>query len=377
MDFFGSISVPFYTWQVFCLSPFSLTHSKRRKSIFKLFSFAVITLQALVIILSLTFPRYIVYESANQTIKTFDMITMSLAQVTALVTFFESYRQRHAQGEFLRKINSIDVILEFKIGTATDYTARSKTNIKRFLRWIILDILVFVVNLITLKTDVYRWWIVLYSSFFICSLRYFQIVTCVDILHHRLSQMEQFIKNLSASDDKIESLSCDLMNIQSAFTLTQKCKKRGIYEKIVDLRRVCRLISSANRKLNEAFKFSLPMLIVNDFLHIMVNSYWFLVILLSKKESDSLSLIGVFFWTVMNLNHLISLSSVCHHAAQVVEYSSTLLSGISFKFSLSFAFRLKTYPFTYMLSISVVLIRFFAKWFVFCIQIKENRYLSI
>lgn len=323
MDFFQSLSVIFRIWQVFCLSPFSLKNNNQRETvsapIFKIFSVTMITFQALVIILSLTFVRYILYDGSNQIIRTFDVITMSLAQLTALVIFSDSYQQRYTQMEILRKMNSIDFILKFKIGVTTDYTVRRKTNINRMLRTMILNVSVFIVNLLVMKTDVYLWWIILYPSFFICSLRYLQIITYVDIVHHRCIQINRFINNCQKSKGKRESF-FDFTKIETVFTLTQKCKSKCIEEKITDLRRVFRLMASVNRSLNQIFKWSIPLIIVNDFLHIMVNSYWFLVILLFQADS-LIYLIGLFAWTSINAYHLLSLSSACQHAVQEVSFN--------------------------------------------------------
>lgn len=303
----------------------------------------MITIQTLVIILSLAFAQYILYESSNQAIKVFDTTTMSLTQLTALAIFIESYHRHYIQKEFLRKINSIDFILKFKIGITADHIERSKINIKRLLQWMIVYVSVFIINIVVMKTDVWRWWIILYLSFFIYSLRYFQITTYVDILHHRYYQINQFIKNLQKTEEKMEIN--DFIYTETIFTLTQKYKSKCIYEKIRDLRQVFRLIYSANRSLNQMFRLSMPMIILNDFLHIMVNSYWFLMILLFKADS-SIYLIGLSAWSLTIMNNLISLSEACHRTVKEVIFSNSINKNVFNHFNENILFRHNLCQFT-------------------------------
>lgn len=327
MDFFGSLTVAFHILQLVCLSPFSLKDHQMKstsKNIHRNFSFAVIFIQCLVIVLSLVFKKYFVMETLPQTTRTLDTITMSLIQLTALVVFWESYKMRFIQMDFLGKINSIDFILEYKVGIRPNYMKRKNTNIIRLVRWIFLDFLIFIIDFVMMYTTyeiAHRWWLIIFPSFFICSLRYYQITTYVDIIHHRYFQINKFINTLQVKNERIkdENLNIDftktLKNVRSIF---QKYKTGRIYEKLADLRRVCRLLSSANYSINEMFQWSIPIIIVNDFLHILVNSYWVLTIFLQNK-GPLYHLLPPLLWTFLNFNHLISLSAVCHHATEEVK----------------------------------------------------------
>lgn len=337
MDFFGSISMVFCVWQVFCLSPFSLKNINKLKreavsaTTFKICSFTMITIQAFVTILSLAFIQYIWYDSSNQIILTFDIIGMLLAQLSTLVIFIESYQQRSTQREILRKINTIDFILTFKMGILTDYVVRRNANIKQLLQWLILNISVFIINLVVMESDVYLWWLVLYGSVFISSLRYLQIVVYVDLLQHRYNQINQFVNNLQNSEGKSKCFIDDYSKIETICTLIEKYKSRCIYEKITDLKQVFRLLHSTNRSLNQMFKWSMPLIILNNFFQIMVNSYWFLMIIFFNADLP-IYLIGLCAWLAINMNHLISLSSACHHAAQEV---NTILTKFQYSIELS------------------------------------------
>lgn len=327
MDFFDSLAVALQIWQFVCLSPFSLKNHQMQsisKNIHRNFSFTVIFIQCVIIILSMVFLKHIIYSGLPQTLRTIDTIQLIFIQLTALVIFWESYRKRFVQMDFLRKINSIDFILEYKIGISPNYMERKNTNIRRLLRWIFMDISIFIVNFVIMFIALhiaYRWWLILFSSFLICSLRYYQITTYVDIIHYRYCQINQFINNIQLQSEPNENLNVDLAKtLGNVRTIFQKYKNRRNYEKLADLRRICRLLSSANRSINDMFKWSIPTIIVNDFLHILVNCYWTMRIFLENR-APLYYLVPPLLWTFLNINHLISLSAVCHYATEEVGYS--------------------------------------------------------
>lgn len=326
MDFFDSLAIALHVWKWVCLSPFSLKDHQMTsvsKNTHRNYSFTVMLIQCVVIVLCLVFLKHFIHPETAQALRTIDTIQLTMIQLTALLIFWESYKKRFIQMDFLRKINSIDFILEYKIGISPNYAKRKMTNILRLARWIFMDISIFIVNLVIIVTAyeiVYRWWLVVYASFFICSFRYYQITTYVDIIHYRYCQINQFINSLQLHNEKFsdEYLNVDLTKtLKNVRTIFQKYKTKRTYEKLADLRRVCRLLSSANYSINEMFQWSIPTIIVNDFLHILVNSYWVLRIFLENKHPFHY-LIPPLLWTGLNFNHLISLSAVCHHATEEV-----------------------------------------------------------
>lgn len=330
MDFFDSFSVAFRMWQFTCLSPFSLRKHKIKsipKNIHRIYSFSIIAIQVLVIILSLAFLKHIIFIETPQTIRTVDTLVMLLLQLTAGIIFYESYTKRFVQIDFLRKINSIDFIFEYKIGISQKYEKQKQNNIFRLCRWLILDLVIFVTIFVAIwyaYVITYRWWTILYASFFICSLRYYQITTFVDIIHSRYCQINQFINKLRPDEDEHKNINVELVKtLQNLRRTDQSCKSGSIYEKLRDLRRVCRSLSSANYCINEMFQWSIPLIIINDFLHILINAYWILRLLLEPK-ARAFRLIPPSFWMFINLNHVISLSAVCHRATHEVFFGIRL-----------------------------------------------------
>lgn len=338
MDFFDSISRPFHLWQFICLSPYDLKSQKIRSHPSSFYRNSIITaivIQLLTVILCVIFFDKIVPPGLKQTIKVLDALTMVLAQLTALVIFLESFRKRRIQRNFFHKINSIDFIMEFKIGARPNYVEKKKIMARRMIGWLILIAVNFLTNFIVLSIafDIaYRWWAIFFASYFICSLRYHQITTCVDVIHCRYQLLNDFINHLTADsnnqDDgggnsvntrRLTMFNVAEMRTDSVLGEPNQNKSDSIYEKLHHLRRVCRLLSSANRNINEAFKYSIPLIIVNDFLQILINWYWILRILL-RPDIRVFHLIPPLFWSMLNFNHVVSLSAACHYATDEASF---------------------------------------------------------
>lgn len=341
MDCFDSISLPFRLWQITCLSPYVLksqqpkshpTRVRRNCSIFAIVG------EAMTIVLCIIFLDKIVNPALKQAVKVLDSLTMFLMQLTALVILWESYRKRRLQQNFFNKISSIDFLMEFKMGIRLNHADKKKSIAKRMIGWLLLNVAVFTTDFVILSMafDIaYRWWAIFFASYFICSLRYHQIATCVDVIHYRYQLLNQFINNhLRLNDcddgeggvhvhstptvvlDAVETrLDTDPVTLISSHRNGNQLD--SVYERLHHLRRVCRLLSSANHNMNEAFQYSIPLIIVNDFLQILINWYWILRILL-QSNIRIYFLIPPLFWTLMNFTHVISLSASCHHATEQV-----------------------------------------------------------
>lgn len=324
MDFFDSICIPFHVFQKLGLSPFNLNgHQMKTVStkIHRYLCFFVMAVQAVAIVLCFVFLDHIVYIKISQTVRLLDTITMVLIQLAALIVFWESFHKRFIQMDFLQKINTIDFICEYQIGINPNYADRRRTNIIRLIRWAVLNVSIFIANftLIYLSYAIaYRWWIIIFVSLSIYSFRYYQVITYVDIIHFKYNQINKFINNLQSYDGNDDAINSDLVKtVEPAHRIYKKYKSRRIYEKLNDLRRVCRLLSSANQSINEMFQFSIPMIIVNDFMQLLINLFWSLRIFLENKEPKHFA-VAPFLAAILNFHHFISIATVCHHATKEV-----------------------------------------------------------
>lgn len=332
MDSFASIALPFRLWQFTSLSPYDLESQQNQSetsNFHRNCTIAVIILQLLTVILCGIFFNDIVSPDLKQTIRVLDGLTLILTQFAALVIFWESFSKRQVQRNFFHKINSIDFLIEFKIGVRPNYEQKKKTNARRTIGWLVVFVAMFVTNFVIMSIayDIaYRWWAIFCASYFVCSLRYHQITTCVDVIHCRYQLLNQFINHLKMDKqnhdgDGNKRSERPMFNVSEILTdnapATMVDPSDSIYEKLHHLRRVCRLLSSANHNINEAFQFSIPLIIVNDFLQILINWFWILRILL-RSNIRLFHLIPPLFWTIINFIHVVSLSATCHHATEEV-----------------------------------------------------------
>lgn len=335
MDFFDSISLPFHLWKFTCLSPYELksqqNQSHHPSNFHRNCTIIVITIKLLVVILCGIFFNEIISPDLKQTIRVLDGLTLLLAQFAALVILWESFNKRRIQRNFFHKINSIDFLMEFKFGIRPNYEQVKKTNARRMIGWLVVIAANFLTNFVIMSIvyDIaYRWWTVFFASYFFCSLRYHQITTSVDVIHYRYQLLNQFINHLrmdkeNNDDDDDVNLKRSMFNVDEIMmdnaSVTMVNQSDSIYEKLHNLRRVCRLLSSANHNVNEAFQFSIPLIIVNDFLQILINWFWILRILL-RPNIRMFYLIPPLFWTLVNFIHVVSLSATCHHATEEVSF---------------------------------------------------------
>lgn len=320
MHLFDTLSITCRVWQIIGLSPFSLTNHQMSfvsKTSNQIFSFILITVHTLSIVPCQIFEKYIIDSTIPSYVHIVGTLILAFIQLTILVIFVESYKNRCVQMDFLQKVSTIDFILEYKIGIKLNYIDQKRLNIQRLLRWLILDVLIFMTNLMLLYcwyASLYRWAIIIYASLFVCSMRYHQITTYIHIIRHRFQQINETIQTLRLQQENTSNINIELVRtLENVRTISHKTG--SVYEKIRNLRSVCRLLNSANQSINEMFQWSIPLIITNDFFHINLVTFWFIRIILLKSIRNT---ILPLFWASISFGHLISISSACHGTTEEV-----------------------------------------------------------
>lgn len=324
MDFYDSLSGVFRVWQIVCISPFSLKNlqsAEESENDRRVHVAIAILIQISFAVLSCIFANELMLPEANQAVRTVDLITLLMVHFCALVIFLESYVNRHKQQECLRKINSIDFTLEFKVGIKIDYPTWKRIYTRRMILWFSLSGFIYC-ELVTASSilfiNVSKWWLMFLPSFFICTMRYLQIITYVNIVHHRYQLINEFISNIGRENESNDQSKpyIELKEITNNLTIITR-RKCNSYEKLNDIRRICRFLGSVSRNINGMFQISLPILIANDFLDILDNLFWNLTAILSGGSPFYISLLSV-CWPIMNFFHITSISNACHQATEQV-----------------------------------------------------------
>lgn len=327
MNFFQSISILQKVCQLVGLSPFSLEkHEFELNSVRKVIVLITILAQLTQFICSVVFNGLIVQLDFAKSVRLVDCTQLFLIQLTALAIFIESYTKRFIQIDFLQKISTIDFVLEYKIGIKMNYIKERRRTSQRLIRWILIDFSV-LISIAVLSYHLYdyvhRWWTIFWISFFICSMRYFQITSYVYLIRRRYEQINVFVDELLFSEQRGTPSNLDLAIITEYLQKDEtrrtwnKYMSRGAYEKLIDLRRVYRLMSSASENINQMFQWSIPFNISNDFFHILIESYWILRIIIEQTKSP-VYVVAPILLAIMNLNHILSFSYHCHRASEEV-----------------------------------------------------------
>lgn len=315
----------FRFWQLICISPIGFDGQMRATQLYayRTYCFTIIGLHIIVIIVSLIFGDQLLHPESSPSIRLIDRSTLFLIQLCCLVIFVESYNKRFIHVDILRKINSIDFILEYQIGINLNYQKQKNINKYRLLRLLIYNIIVGIVILVTsyiLFPIVYRWWIVFYPSLFIYSMRCYQITTYVDIIAHRYRLINEFFIEIPKQKNENHIFNVELAkSVENLFIIFQKHKTKSIYEQINDLRKVCRSLNSVNQNINEIFKWSAPLIVLSDFINLLNNLCWNLA-LFYRGDTPVYYLIPPSLWIALNCSHVIMISAVCHRASKEVLY---------------------------------------------------------
>lgn len=327
MEFMASISVVFRFWQLICITPIGIDPQLKptTRNVYRTYSFILIAIHVLVIIISLIYGNDLLHPDSTPSVKVVDRFTLLLTQLCCLVVFFESYIKRIMQINLLQKIRSIDFILEYRIGLKLHHIDQKWDNINRLFRLLMLNTTVGIMLGVTsyilygqIYIYIYRWWLCFYPSLFIYSMRCYQITTYVNLIRHRYHLINRFFKKLQVQKEQSGNINIDLAKtLDNVCTIIQKHKSKSVHKRLSDLRRVCRLLNSVNRNINDLFKWSIPFIVFCDFVAILDNTYWTLS-LFFENNSHWHYLIYPSFWIALNFGHVIMLCSVCHHATEEV-----------------------------------------------------------
>lgn len=297
-DFLRSITSSFQILQLICLSSFCLRDipsviPPKRYRFLVLF---MIVLQLFLIFF--TVHQYVELPAATMTpsVKLAYFVKFILIQFNTIALFIESYINRHKQQELLLQINSMDFILEFKVGIKICHTSQRSHHQSRLNQFVGVHFVVFMISTVTIHlyfgNGIARF-LTEFFSVVIVAMRYYQLAMLANVLYHRYRLINAF---LDASNDRIQwqqiSPRSNFSRILERINDDQrKPHKTNIgCNRLNALRRVCCGLSAASQTINEQFKWTLPFCIFSDFIHYLFGVFYILNILLGT-EGDSILLI--------------------------------------------------------------------------------------
>lgn len=228
-----------------------------------------------------------------------------LVQFNALALFVESYTNRHEHKDFLLQINSIDFLMEYKIGIAIDYESQRKHHRNRVAGYLIVHVIVFLIATITIylifNSGIDRF-LVEFFSVFIVALRYYQLAMYVDVLNQRYRLINHYLDtsqehlNSQRFISKRANFSRILDKANQIGTVNNKPRRQRTnigFDKLQTLRRVCRSLYTACYTINSLFKWTMALCIFTDFVHFMFGVYYILNVLLGTEGTAALLIVPV------------------------------------------------------------------------------------
>lgn len=240
-----------------------------------------------------------------------------------LIIFVESFMTRSTLKRFPKQIAFIDSVMRGQIGIDMRLDSEKNTIRRRLISWLLLTCVMYY-SCIALEMYYYRpkgnvnitvGWvfgvfltatIVPLSPFIILELYFYRIVTFIDMVCHRYRLLNKCLRNFhhfTANDFLIKSDKVrELLNSDKSFN------------KLLQIRRVYRLLYWTSNDINDLFGWSLLVCIFFYFCCFFVIGY--LVIVFEKAEHASIVSLTIF----MSLNHIISLASACHLTSDEVRF---------------------------------------------------------
>lgn len=345
MDFIETLLPSLRVWQFFCLSPFALTKKTRWPKFVRNFNFyclIYITIESAVLLHGFIFTRYYLDWSEELVIVYGNLVTMTLARVLAILVVIESWNKRSIQIDFLKKVSKIDSILSYRLNICLRYDSYRRETSWKSILWLIAFVamqIYFVVTMSKNEADksLLHFWLAYMAPFFICSLRYHQMITYVRLVRYRFESINNFIQSVCFVEERRipnRDLIKMMQNIIKTIPTSSEYgdNKMFSYKKLVEVRAAYQLLYEASEEINMLFRWTLPINIANDFQKGLTNIFFFITYALKWdwSMSDFRGIAGPLIWAMFNIGHIMILSSACQHACEEAELTPALLHNVDF-----------------------------------------------
>lgn len=219
--------------------------------------------------------------SANSRLNSFvDRVIIYAGHFLGISIVVEAFVKSRQEEMFLKKIHEIDNNFLRLLNVDLKLNELKKSGVKRLIMWLSAIGTISGWLLYThYHTRYYRHALIGTLSVFTASLTYFQIITWANLISTRLNIVNQLIKSLEddyrddTSSAAIENENGNSSAIDDTF----------IFDKFRLLCDLCNRLWMQTNILNERFKFSMVLMLANDFIH-LVGVLYHMFICLGKNE---------------------------------------------------------------------------------------------
>lgn len=328
MNFIQSVKPLFRIFQVLNLCPFSLKSEKicpEANWIFVCYSLFAIAIRIAILMAVIYAQNYVTRDINAKKLSSaihHSQLIYSV-RILELAILFESLVKRRTKMQYLTHCFAIDNVVIEKLSIDMCYKQLRRKTIRNGCIWF-LTIVIAQATCIWMSSaeDVYRiCFSLLYAqSFFISSLNIFQISFYLKLLRYRINVLNRVLHHLgnidvqNATARKID-FPHPAQRVAQPKLETQLTIENRILGKLVILRPLYQLLWDQSVEINQQFKWSMPLCIVNDFLSMTLNFSAIFVHLHQSKKSSKL-MIQCATWATLSLDHLFYLSKHCHETSQ-------------------------------------------------------------
>lgn len=329
--FMKTIILPFRIFQTFSLCPFGL-HNKPLLPVSKTYlrniAIAAIVIYTALFIHGLFITDKYINYSQKPFQYYFDFFYMTLSRLLLLIILVESLLKRNLNIKFFENIHKADTILVEKLSANLAFDQNRKLNNLRTGVWLVVFIITSGTTLICWivsndQLSIMYWALLLVPSL-MATMRYFQMITYVNLTKIRFQVINKLVKSFY-SLDPINSKKGNVVDKNLLHTMSKisddrsaEVEKYVIFKNLIELRQVYILLYDATEMINELFRWSVPINIAKDFIDTLTCVYWtFLWILKPSMPTMHMTVASIAI-IVIHMFHIMSVSNECHYTVEEV-----------------------------------------------------------
>ncbi|XP_064538592.1 putative gustatory receptor 2a isoform X2 [Drosophila montana] len=251
----------------------------------------------------------------GHTVDSIQLVGIRVAHATALL---EALWQRQAQGRFFAQLREIDRefanVLHLDVQNDQFRGQMNRRALWMLCGYLVSQVFILFTKMLSPDSQFMIYWLCYLLPLLVCGVRYFQIYTAVQIVHHRLELLLRLLDSLQLNEPAqqqpfiCKSIKEELeMEAQAAACMQRLLAARKLYQ------RLWLLVALLNR----CYGLSMLVNLGNDFLAITSNCYWIFLNFRQFAASpyDFLQIVGSTLWSAPHLGNVIFLALICERAA--------------------------------------------------------------
>ena len=259
----------------------------------------------------------IAYFYAQFTIRDMvDIASLIFIRIVAVVSVAEGFQKRHQQIDMLNKLTMIDAVFSNELKTKFRKGLERRETVGFFLKLlgvVLLNefiIIIFVLNVGQLV--LLQYWATYCVSWYLATASNIQTSFYVRSVLLRFKLLNERIELLSLKSSR-QAISYSLVNSKEGTAINQLCAMRKLYHRLWEI----------SNLINECFKWTLLVNIVNDFLSMVANFFWLFTWFADPIPEEALGIVPNIFLSVINVIHIVLIAHNCHFAVLEVSESCT------------------------------------------------------